>query len=311
MDESNIPEAQKRIEELKKAVNFHNYRYYVMDSPEIGDYEYDGILKELETLEKEFPQFKTPDSPTQRVGGEPLKSFDNFSHPFRMYSLANAMNEDEFKEFLKKILKETGDNLFNIPAFTCEHKFDGLAIELIYENGVLSRASTRGNGEIGELITQNAKTIKSIPLSLAGNIPGFLAVYGEVLMFKEDFINLNRERVESGEALFANPRNAAAGSIRQLDPRITASRNLRFYAYGVRTKPEDRIINSISSQYERMSYLKEIGFPVAENRLKTDKPEDIIEYHKKWEENRDSLSYDIDGIVIKTDDISLQEKLGF
>jgi DNA ligase (NAD+) len=312
MPVQNKAHAQKRIEELRKTIEHHSKLYYVMDSPEISDYDYDLLMKELEALEKEYPDLVTPDSPTQRVGGEPLKSFENFTHSFRMYSIANAMNEEEFRDFYSKANKENSEGgLFQDTAFSCEHKFDGLAVELIYEKGILAAASTRGNGEIGELITSNVKTIKTVPLKLKGNYPDFLAVYGEVLMFKDDFIKLNREREENGENLFANPRNAAAGSIRQLDSKITASRKLRFLAYGVRSRPVDKIINSIDSHFERMDYLKTIGFPVAENRMKTSRIEDIINYHTQWEQSRDSLEYDIDGIVVKVDSVILQDNLGF
>ncbi len=303
---------QIRIEELKELINKYNYQYYVLDTPEIEDFEFDRLMKELETLEKENPQYKTPDSPTQRVGGVPLDKFENYKHPFRMYSLSNAMNQDEFRDFYDKVFKEIdSDTLFHSLTFSCEHKYDGLAIELIYEDGLLSKASTRGNGEVGELITTNAKTIKSIPLKLLGRYPPFLAVYGEALMFKEDFIKLNQEREEAEEPIFANPRNAAAGSLRQLDSSITARRNLKFFAYGVRSYPADKILNTIDSQYERMNYLKSAGFPVNQNSMKSVRIEDILSYHKKWENSRDSLPYDIDGIVVKVDSISMQNRLGY
>jgi DNA ligase (NAD+) len=308
----NKSESKARLEELKKILNYHNYRYYVLDDPQISDAEYDRLLKELDALEKAFPEWITQDSPTQRVGGEPLKNFENFTHPFKMYSLANALVESEFLDFYQKITKEqSGGGLFNSISFSCEHKFDGLAIELIYEDGKLAHASTRGNGEIGELITTNAKTIKSIPLRLNEGFPSFLAVYGEVLMFREEFLRLNQEREEAGEPLFANPRNAAAGSIRQLDPKITAERKLKFYAYGVKTSADDKVFGSIPSHYEKMDFLKRLGFPVSKNAMRSGRLEEILSYHKKWEENRDSLPYEIDGVVIKVDSIALQEELGF
>lgn len=302
-------EIQKKIEELREKIEYHNYRYYVLDSPEISDYEYDLLLRELERLEKENPEFITPDSPTQRIGGEPLKKFENFVHPFKMYSLSNAMNKEEFMDFLKRVYKELStDNV----EFSCEPKFDGLAIELIYERGLLVRATTRGNGEVGEVITQNAKTIKSIPLMLKGkNVFDNLIVYGEVLMFKQDFLRLNEEREEIGEPLFANPRNAAAGSVRQLDPKVTASRKLRFYAYGVKSTSDEVNAYLGNSHYERMSLLKELGFPVTDRRLKSRDPEEIFNFHSKLEESRYELPFEIDGVVIKVDDITLQERLGY
>jgi DNA ligase (NAD+) len=303
-------QVKKRIEELRKLIEYHNYRYYVLDSPEISDYEYDNLLRELEKLEKENPEFITPDSPTQRVGGEPLKKFENYTHPFKMYSLSNAMNRDEFMDFVDRVYKDLGTK--NVE-FSCEPKFDGLAIELIYENGLLSIANTRGNGEVGEVITQNAKTIKSIPLKLDGeagrDFPENLIVYGEVLMFKKDFIELNREREENDEPLFANPRNAAAGSIRQLDPKITASRKLRFYAYGVKTTIDT--FSLANSHYERMNYLKGLKFPVTDKRIKTSDLNKIIGFHDELEENREELPFEIDGVVVKVDNVDFQEALGY
>ncbi|MGA2141704.1 MAG: NAD-dependent DNA ligase LigA [Brevinematales bacterium] len=304
-------EIKSRIDSLIKIISEHDYNYYVLDNPIIEDYDYDLLLKELEKLEEEHPELKRKDSPTGRVGGRALEKFENFKHPFKMLSLSNAMKEDEFNEFYNRIVKEMDRDLFNAPVFTCEHKFDGLAIELIYEDGILGSASTRGNGEIGELITPNAKTIRSIPLRLKGQYPRFLAVYGEVLMFKSDFERLNLEREENGEAVFANPRNAAAGSLRQLDPAISSRRNLRFYAYGVRSYPSDRILDPIDSHYERLCYLRDAGFPVNENMKRTGRLADVIEYHRKWEETRASVPYDIDGVVIKIDSIDFQNRLGF
>ncbi len=284
----------ERIKNLREKIEYHNYRYYVLDNPEISDYEYDLLLKELEKLEKEYPEFITPDSPTQRIGGEPLKKFENFIHPFKMYSLANAMNKD------------LGNTNLN---FSCEPKFDGLAVELIYKNGLLTTASTRGNGEVGEVITQNIKTINSIPLKIKkSDIPEEIIVYGEVLMYKKDFIELNREREENEETLFANPRNAAAGSLRQLDPKITARRKLRFFAYGLKSRSENKFSNS---HYERLDYLKGIGFPVSNERKKLSTKEEIIKYYSELEESRESLPYEIDGVVIKVDDINFQEILGY
>lgn len=313
-------QAAKRIEELRETINRHSYLYYVKDSPEITDAEFDVLMKELESLEKEHPELVTPDSPTKRVGGEPLSDFEEFVHPFKMMSLANALNEDEFTDFMIRMKKDAGANfvaesLFDGGAkplvFSCEHKFDGLAIELIYENGVLATAATRGNGEKGELITTNARTIRSIPLRLTGDYPAWLAVYGEVLMFKKDFHRLNEEREASGEQLFANPRNAAAGSLRQLDPKVTASRNLRFLAYGVRTRDNDRKVNHITSHYDRMSWLQSVGIPVGAKRLKTAEVSDIEAFHELWETERAELEYEIDGVVVKVDDIGMQAELGF
>lgn len=314
-------DAKKKIEKLREELHHHNYLYYVKDSPEISDREYDEMMKELEKLEDQYPDLITPDSPTQRIGAEPLDSFEEFEHPFKMMSLANALNESEFINFFDRVLRDTGkpvknkETLFekdvDLPLrFSCEHKFDGLAVELIYENGKLQSAATRGNGETGELITPNARTIRSIPLSLQKGHPEWIAVYGEVLMFKEDFLKLNKEREASGEKKFANPRNAAAGSIRQLDPKLTAKRPLKFLAYGIRGKSNDNKLNNLTSQSERLDFLENIGLPVSKHRMKTDSLDEIKQFHQKWENEREKLSYEIDGIVVKVDDLPTQDELG-
>lgn len=311
-------QAQIRIDELRDKLNDYNFWYYVKDDPKVSDREYDLLLKELEALETEYPEFITEDSPTQRVGGEPLSKFESFVHPFKMYSLANALNEGEFNTFIARVMKEFDggsneeDSLYTSlsapPDFACEHKFDGLAIELIYEHGFLISAATRGNGEKGELITTNARTIRSIPLKLIGDFPEWIAVYGEVLMFKSDFKKLNTIREENNEALFANPRNAAAGSLRQLDPRETAKRKLNFYAYGMRLQNDAR--GELNSHSGRMEYLKKIGVPVNSNSTVINSIDGLREFHDISEHNRDSLKYEIDGVVIKIDDLDTQENLG-
>ncbi len=311
--------AAEKAAELRRIIERHNYLYYVMDNPEITDSEYDRLMRELQALEREHPELVTPDSPTQRVGGEPLEDFEEYVHPFRMMSLANALNGAEFDEFVTRVRKDSGlgaeaETLFDAGGkplvFSCEHKFDGLAIELIYEHGKLTTAATRGNGEKGELITLNARTIKSVPLKLIGDYPAWIAVYGETLMYRRDFRRLNESREEAGEPLFANPRNAAAGSLRQLDPRVTASRSLRFMAYGARTRGRDDSLERLTSHYDRMTYLRSIGFPVSPLRLKTADVNEIKAYHAKWESGRDELDYEIDGVVVKVDDVRLQTELG-
>ena len=297
--------------ELCEELNKNNNAYYVLDTPTVSDAEYDKKMRELIAIEAEYPELMTPDSPTQRIGAEPLKQFESYRHQYRMYSLANAMNEAEFLDFYRKAMKEIGGEGLFAPAFSCEHKFDGLAIELVYSDGLLVGASTRGNGEVGELITQNAKTVQSIPLKLQGSFPAEFVVYGEVLMFRDDFCALNEDREASGEPLFANPRNAAAGSLRQLDSRVTAKRHLHFYAYGVRSLDGSKKIESVDSHYDRMTLLKQWGFPVNENRLRTTSLEEILDYQKSWDVKREQLNYEIDGIVIKVDAISKQEELGY
>lgn len=299
-----LEEARQEIEKLREFLHYHNYRYYVLDSPEISDEEYDEAMRRLMELEERFPALVSPDSPTQRIGAEPLKTFENFTHPYKMYSLANALNEGEFLAFVKRVYQAAGTTDI---VWTAEHKFDGLAIELIYEKGSLVMGVTRGNGEVGEVVTQNVRTIRNLPLRLLGSVPERLVVYGEVVMHREDFLALNREREEEGESLFVSPRNAAAGSLRQLDSSITAKRRLYFYAYGVRFPDEDMI----PSHYDRMAYLYEHGFAICPHRIRSGKIEDIQSYHKHWENHREEIPYEIDGIVVKVDDFRLQQRLGY
>ncbi len=299
-----LEEARQEVTRLREFLHYHNYRYYVLDNPEISDAEYDEAMRRLIELEKQFPELVTPDSPTQRVGAEPLKSFENFTHPYKMYSLSNALNPGEFQAFVLRVRQALGDKPI---LWTAEHKFDGLAIELIYQKGVLTTGVTRGNGEVGEVVTHNVRTIRNLPLKLLKDVPDDLVVYGEVVMHREDFQRLNEERERSKETLFANPRNAAAGSLRQLDPSITAQRKLFFYAYGVRFRDD----TMIPSHYERMSYLAERGFSICPHRLRTEDMGEIEAYHSYWETHRDEIPYEIDGIVVKVDDLTLQQTLGY
>ncbi|KKC30324.1 NAD-dependent DNA ligase [Caldanaerobacter subterraneus subsp. pacificus DSM 12653] len=219
-------EARKRIEELREKINYHNYRYYVLDQPEISDYEYDMLMRELIELEEKYPEFKTPDSPSQRVGGEPLDEFEPFTHIVPMLSLANAFTAEEIKDFDRRVKEAVGE-----VEYVVEPKIDGLSVELVYENGIFTVGSTRGDGIVGENVTPNLKTIKSIPLRLKDSVN--LVVRGEVFMPKASFAKLNEERAERGESLFANPRNAAAGSVRQLDPKVTAKRDLDIFIFNL------------------------------------------------------------------------------
>lgn len=308
-----MPDTAARAAFLRDTIHYHNNRYYVMDNPEITDAQYDKLLRELQEIERAHPELITPDSPTQRVGAEPLKAFESFTHPFRMLSLSNALNDAEFTAFVERANKDVagGDLANGGLEWAVEHKFDGLAIELIYENHILTTASTRGNGEAGENITQNARTIKNIPLKLNTGAPSYLAVYGEVLLYKEDFKRLNAAREEADEPLFANPRNAAAGSLRQLDPRVTATRNLKFHCYGCQFKGDGGQLAGLRSHSARMDYLKRLGLPVAGQRLLTPDVKAVAAFHDRYETERDSLPYDIDGIVVKVDSLDLQDALGF
>jgi len=304
----NKSDVMKRIEFLREEINRNNYLYYILDAPEISDAEYDRLMRELEKLEKDFPEFVTSDSPTQRVGAPPLEEFGTFKHNIPMISLQNAFSDDEALEFdakVKRVLHTTHDI-----EYVAEPKIDGLAIELIYDKGVFIAGSTRGDGETGENVTQNLRTVKSIPLKLikpaSGSIPERLEVRGEVYMRLDDFNKLNKRREEAGEALFANPRNASAGSIRQLDSNITASRPLDIFCYGVGIVEGDKP----KSHWEMLEKLRDLGFKVNPLIRICKNIDDALRYHREIEEKRDSLDYEIDGIVMKVNSLRLQEELG-
>ena len=303
-------EARKRIEELRKEINYHNYRYYVLNDPVISDEEYDALFKELLELEEKFPEFKSPDSPTQRVGAPPQKEFKPFPHKEEMLSLQDARNEEEIIEFDKRIKR-----FLNLPErlpieYTAEPKIDGLSTEIVYEDGILKGAGTRGDGNVGEDVTLNIKTIKTIPLYLIENkeyqIPKRIDIRGEVYMNKKDFEELNKERLKKNETLFANPRNAAAGSLRQLDPNITAKRKLDFFAWGIGYREGIEF----KSQWEVLSALKAWGLKVNPYIKLCKNIDEVIDYYREFKERRDSLPYDIDGIVIKVNSLDMQKKLG-
>ncbi len=301
-------EAANAIPKLRNAIEFHNYRYYVLNDPIIADAEYDKLLLILQELEDRYPELVTPDSPTQRVGAEPRSDLQMITHPVPMTSLKTVYDLDEVRRFDATCRSEIGKEKIE---YVAEPKFDGLAVELIYRDGMLVQASTRGDGVRGEEITANIKTIRDVPLKLRkyGTIapPGDLVVRGEVYINIEGFERLNRERSENNESLFANPRNAAAGSLRQLDPSITAKRPLRIFIY--------QLVNSesigIKNQYESLEILQSWGMRVnlAMTR-KYDSIEKAIEYHKKLEDTRDELPYEIDGVVFKVNSLSQQKKLG-
>ena len=301
----NSSNIEKKIEELKKQINYHNYRYYVLDDPIISDAEYDQLMEELIELEKKYPQYITPDSPTQRVGAEPLAEFATVKHLSPMLSLANAFSDEELRAFDQRIKKLVPGQEIE---YAVELKIDGLAVALLYENGVLVRGATRGDGLVGEEVTANLRTIKSIPLKLLSNdLPPLFEVYGEVYMKKSDFKKLNEERMKRGEPLFANPRNAAAGSVRQLDSRVTAQRNLDIFVYGA-TFPGG---SSFANHLDVLSYLKKIGFKVNSETRLGENIEEAINYCHQWREKKERLDYEIDGAVIKVNSLTIREKLGF
>jgi DNA ligase (NAD+) len=345
----------KLIETLRRDINYHNYRYYVLDDPVISDAEYDALMRKLRELEEAHPEMITPDSPTQRVGAAPLDRFEKVRHPQPILSLANAMNADEVREWFARISKllPTGVSPDKL-AFVVEPKFDGLTVVLTYEEGLLVQGTTRGDGEIGEDITANLRTVKSVPLRIppvpaspvlpaparpgfatqagvaqaqvasatpAGGVgqvqakwaqrpsppvPSRLVVRGEAYMPRDRFRELNRRQEEAGERTFANPRNAAAGSLRQLDPSITAARPLSIFTYAI-VEAEGV---SVPSQWETLLYLREMGFPVCQDFRRFSDLEEAIEYGEAWMAKRDTLNYAADGVVIKIDDLNVARALG-
>lgn len=290
---------RERIEQLTKELNEANYRYYVLDDPQMQDFEYDHLLRELEDLEQAHPEFVLPDSPTQRVGGMALSKFEKVTHPVPLMSLQDVFSLEELEEFLSKILADHPDTVFSV-----EPKIDGLSVALEYENGRFVRGATRGDGTIGEDVTENLKTVRSIPMVIP-NAPQRLIVRGEVYMPKKSFERLNAFQEQDGKPLFANPRNAAAGSLRQLDPKITAKRGLDILVFNVQLA--DGV--SFQTHTDSLDYLRQLQFKVISNTALSS-VESIKEYVLSINENRGLLDCDIDGAVIKVNDLALREKLG-
>ncbi|MEM6530998.1 MAG: NAD-dependent DNA ligase LigA [Myxococcota bacterium] len=302
-----MADAQKRIEELRGQLTEHAHRYYVLDAPVISDSEYDRLYRELENLEVAHPDLIVDDSPTQRVGAKPSDKFEPFEHRFPMLSLGNVFDHDEFREFDARVKRHLGMEPDSIVTYAAEPKIDGLGVELIYTDGQLTVGSTRGDGFTGENITTNVRTIKSIPLRLRETLPGELEVRGEVFLPKADFLELNREREENGEATFANPRNAAAGSLRQLDPTVTASRPLRAILYALSTIPsDDGLPRTHGDLLERF---RDLGLPTFSTRVCTGVEEALAAYDDILA-RREQFSYEIDGVVFKVNDHALQLELG-
>lgn len=297
----------QRLEELKESLHYHAVRYYVEDNPEIPDAEYDRLMRELLEIEAQHPDLVTVDSPSQRVGGKPLSEFSQVTHEVPMLSLDNAFDDSELDSFHKRAQDRIGGE--SIKQYCCEPKLDGLAVSLLYENGILVQAATRGDGTTGENITENVRTINAIPLKLRGDDwPARLEVRGEVFMPKAGFEKLNELARQKGEKVFVNPRNAAAGSLRQLDSRITASRPLSFYAYSVGVVQGADLA---ASHYERFLQIKSWGLPMCPETKRVDSLADVKTYYQDILQRRDALPYEIDGVVIKIDDIAVQERLGF
>jgi DNA ligase (NAD+) len=296
----NKNEAKKHIQKLRQDINYHNYKYYVENNPVISDYEYDMLLKQLEALEAQFPDLVTLDSPTQRVGGEPLKGFKSVEHKIAMLSLDNAYSYDELREFDERIKKNVDE-----PEYVCEPKIDGVSIALIYEGGVLVRGATRGDGITGDDVTTNLRTIRSIPLRLHESDLQNAEVRGEVFFPISAFKKFNKEQEKKGEQVFANPRNAAAGSLRQLDPRIVASRPLDSFLYYITYSDKD-----FKTQEKSLEVLRNAGFRVNPLIKKVRTIEEAIAYCRDLEKERDALDYEIDGVVLKVNSFAQQKILG-
>jgi DNA ligase (NAD+) len=301
---ANINKVRQRTEELRKTINHHNYRYHVLDSPEISDAEYDELMKELKQLETEHPELVTPDSPTQRIGAPPVEAFGVVEHPQPLLSLANAFSYEELAAWHKRVSNLLGGHQFDL---VCEPKIDGLAVALTYVDGLLVTGATRGDGYRGENITQNLKTVRSIPLSVSREAPSRFEVRGEVYLPKAGFKKLNEERAKDELPLFANPRNAAAGSVRQLDSSITARRPLDIFVYGLGWAEGKAVPDTHS---EIMQWLKSLGFKVNPSIALVRSLDEVEKYYQDWAESREKSPYEADGIVAKINSIALQQELG-
>lgn len=301
---TNRDEKAQEIMELRRIIDHHNYRYYVLDDPEISDAEYDGLMRQLKRREEERPELITPDSPTQRVGAAPVETFGTVAHHLPLLSLGNTFSPEELTAWYKRISNLAGENLSD---FVCEPKMDGLAVALTYIDGILVTGATRGDGYRGEDVTQNLRTIKSIPLSVSNDSPPRFEVRGEVFISRAGFKKMNEDRAREGLPLFANPRNAGAGSLRQLDPRITAKRPLDIYIYALGYAEGKEVPNT---HWGRLDYLKSIGFKISPHNKLCSTIEAVEDYYQQMLRGRESLPYDADGIVVKVNSIELQDKLG-
>jgi len=298
-------EIKRRVEELRELIHYHDYKYYVENNPEISDYEYDQLMRELKELEERYPSLRSPTSPTQRVGGEPVEGFPTVEHRVPMLSLDNTYSEEEIREFEARLHRELPGEKFE---YVVELKIDGVSIALIYEEGVFARGATRGDGRRGDEVTSNLRTVRAIPLKLRKNVPGTVEVRGEVYMTLSGFREVNKEREEAGESLFANPRNAAAGSLKLLDPKITSRRPLDSFIYNLTESISVRIP---STHFESLQLLKEWGFKVNPHIKLCKDIQEVIDWCNVWSKKKDSLDYEVDGMVIKVNSISQQMRLGF
>ena len=298
----------QQIEQLRESLRYHEYQYHVLDNPQIPDAEYDRLFHQLKALEQQYPEYLTEDSPTQRVGAKPLSGFAQVTHEIPMLSLDNAFSDEDFAAFVRRI-QERLIAMPNPLTFCCEPKLDGLAVSILYVNGKLTQAATRGDGTTGEDITLNIRTIRNIPLQLrTENPPARLEVRGEVFMPQAGFEKLNEAALRHGEKTFANPRNAAAGSLRQLDPKITSQRPLMLNAYNIGIAEG---VELPTTHYARLQWLKSVGIPINNEIQLCDGIENVLKFYRTMAEKRSTLGYDIDGTVIKVNDIALQRELGF
>jgi DNA ligase (NAD+) len=306
---ANVTELARQLSQLKREINEHNYQYYVLDNPTVPDAVYDRLMLQLKAIESEHPELISADSPSQRVGAAPLAAFEQVQHEVPMLSLDNAFSAEELLAFEKRIKDRLKREV--VINYSCEPKLDGLAISLLYEKGKLVRGATRGDGRVGENVTANVRTIANIPLSLRGNdYPQRLEVRGEVFMPSAGFAKLNTTQAQQGKKVFVNPRNAAAGSLRQLDPRITATRPLMFYCYsmGLVEEPVQALATTHS---QRLQQLREWGLPLCNEATTVSGVQGCLDYYQYLGQQRNQLSYEIDGVVFKADDLALQEELGF
>ena len=304
VDNNPSSEGFQRAAGLREKINHHNYRYYVLDDTEISDGEYDRLMVELRRLEENHPSLVTPESPTQRVGASPADGFDQVQHRLPMLSLGNAFNEDDLQAWYRRIKGLLDDADFDL---VCELKIDGLAVSLAYQDGVLVQGATRGDGTAGEDVTQNLRTIRTIPMSLLGEPPPYLEVRGEVYLPLEEFRLLNEGRAERGEPLYANPRNTGAGSVRQLDPKVTASRNMHIWVYSLGDIGETDRPNG---HWDSLQWLNGLGFRINPENRTCHTLEEAVDYYHSWMEKRHDLPYEIDGVVIKVDPFAYQDSLG-
>jgi DNA ligase (NAD+) len=304
-EQPDIAVAQARVEELRQQISYHNYQYYVLDSPEASDGEYDQLMEALRALEAQFPELSSPDSPTQRVGAGPLQAFGIVRHAIPMLSLANVFSQEALLKWYQRIAGLAGRQKMEL---VVEPKIDGLAISLTYVNGRLTIGATRGDGVQGEDITQNLRTVRSVPMRLRGKAPAKIEVRGEAYLSKKGFQKVNDERLAQNQPLFANPRNAAAGSLRQLDPRVTASRPLDVLVYTL-GQLEDG--SYPGTHWNALELMKGLGFKVNPASSLFDSIEEVMAYCAGWEHKRESLDYEIDGVVVKVNDLEIQQELGY